>query len=465
MRRRLLLALPLLFLGACTLGPDYRRPEVPLPEVFRGLDPMAPGGPGSFGDLAWWTVFQDETLQELIRTALAQNYDLRIAVARIQDAQAQVVVTRSYQFPSIDGSAQAPYQTTFGNRPPLFTLEDSFLPQGAINLSFELDFWGRWRRATEAARADLLATEEARHVVLSDLVSRVATAYFELRMLDLSLEIAQRTVKVRQDSLRLVRLREEGGVVSRMDVFQAETLLSSATREIPDLERQIEQTENLISVLLGRNPGPIPRGRPLDGQVSIPALPAGFPAALLERRPDVRAAEAQLVAANARIGEAKSEFFPRIFLLGNIGVAGGVQNGVSFGPMGFFGIGPTLSVPIFNMGRVQAGVDSAEARVQEAVARYQQAVQQAVSDVSDGLIGYRKRQAARGEQEALVQVLRNATNLSNIRYDGGVTSYLEVLDNERQLFEAELDLARTRRDELLAVVGLYRALGGGWMQQ
>jgi multidrug efflux system outer membrane protein len=464
-RRAALLALPAILLTACTLGPDYRRPEVPLPAVFRGLDPLAPGGPGSLGDLVWWTVFQDETLQTLIRTALEQNYDLRIAMARILDAQAQVVVTRSFQFPSIDGTAQAPYSTTFGDRPPLFTLENSFIPQAAVNLSFELDFWGRWRRATEAARAELLASEEARHVVLSDLVSRVASAYFDLRMLDLSLEIAQRTVKVRQDSLRLVRLREEGGVVSRMDVYQAETLLTGALREIPDLERQIEQTENLISVLLGRDPGPIPRGRPLDGQVSIPPIPAGLPAALLERRPDVRQAEQALVAANARIGVAKSEFLPRIFLLGNIGVAGGVQNSVSFGPMGFFGVGPTMSVPIFNMGRVQAGVDSADARYQEAVARYQQAVQEAVREVSDGLVGYRKRQATRGEQEALVQVLRNAAALSNIRYDGGVTSYLEVLDNERQLFDAELDLARARRDELLAVVQLYRALGGGWQSE
>jgi multidrug efflux system outer membrane protein len=249
-----------------------------------------------------------------------------------------------------------------------------------------------------------------------------------------------------------------------MDVYQAETLLSGALREIPDLERQIEQTENFISVLLGRNPGPIPRGRALDGQVNIPALPAGLPAALLERRPDVRQAEQELVAANARIGVAKSEFFPRIFLLGSLGVAGGVQNSVSFGPMGFFGIGPTLSVPIFNMGRVQAGVDSAEARVQESLARYEQTVQEAIREVSDGLVGYRKRQAARAEQETLVQVLRNATDLSNVRYDGGVTSYLEVLDNQRQLFEAELDLARARRNELLAVVGLYRALGGGWAQ-
>jgi multidrug efflux system outer membrane protein len=385
-------------------------------------------------------------------------------VSRILDAQAQVVITRSNQFPVIEGTAQAPFQATEGDRPPLFTLENSFLPQGGINLSFELDFWGRWRRATEAARAELLASDEARHVVLSDLISAVALAYFQLRTLDLNLEIAQRTVGLRQDSLRLVRLREEGGVVSLMDTYQAQTLLSGALREIPDFERQIEQTENLISVLLGRTPGPITRGRTLDGQITLPSVPAGLPAPLLERRPDVRLAEAQLVAANARIGVAKSEWFPRIFLLGSIGVAGGVQNGVSFGPMGFFGIGPTMSVPIFNMGRVQAGVDSAEARTQEAVVRYQQTVQQGLRDVSDALVEHRKRREARREQENLVKVLRNASGLSNIRYDGGVTSYLEVLDTERQLFEAELDLARSQRDELLAVVRLYRGLGGGWTQ-
>jgi outer membrane protein, multidrug efflux system len=463
-RRGLLLALTLGFLAACTLGPDYRRPEVSLPSLYRGLDPTAPGGPGSLADQAWWTIFQDETLQGLIRTALEQNYDLRLAVARILDAQAQVVITRSNQFPVIEGTASAPFQATEGDRPPLFTLENSFLPQGAINLSFELDFWGRWRRATEAARAELLATEEARHVVLSDLVASVAIAYFQLRSLDLSLEIARQTVGSRGNSLRLVRLREEGGVVSMMDVYQAQTLLSGALREIPDFERQIEQTENLINVLLGQNPGPVARGRGLDGQISLPSLPAGLPAALLERRPDVRLAEQQLVAANARIGVAKADFFPRIFLLGSIGVAGGVQNSVSFGPMGFFGIGPTMSVPIFNMGRVRAGVDSAEARVAEAVARYQQSVQLAVREVSDSLVGYRKRQEARQEQEKLVQVLRSGTALSNVRYDGGVTSYLEVLDNERQLFTSELDLAQAQRDELLAVVQLYRALGGGWAQ-
>ena len=385
-------------------------------------------------------------------------------MARILDAQAQVVITRSNQFPVVEGTAEAPYSTTFGDRPPLFTLENSFLAQGGVNLSFELDFWGRWRRATEAARAELLATEEGRHVVLSNLVSSVAIAYFQLRTLDLSLEIARRTVGLRQDSLRLVSLREEGGVVSMMDVYQAQTLLSGALREIPDFERQIEQTENLISVLIGRNPGPILRGRGLEGQIRRPSVPAGLPAALLERRPDIRLAEQQLVAANARIGVAKSDFFPRIFLLGSIGVAGGVQNSVSFGPMGFFGIGPTLSVPIFNMGRVRAGVDSAEARAQEAVARYQQTVQQALREVSDSLVGYRKRQEARREQETLVQVLRNATKLSNLRYDGGVTNYLEVLDNERQLFSSELDLALVQRDELLTLVGLYRALGGGWAQ-
>ena len=464
MRRGLLLALIPLVLAACMMGPDYRRPDVTLPSFYRGLDPAAPAEPGSLADVAWWTLFEDETLQTLIRIAVAENYDLRLAVARILDAQAQVIITRSNQFPVVEGTAEAPFATTFGDRPPLFTLENSFLAQGGVNLSFELDFWGRWRRATEAARAELLASEEGRHVVLSNLVASVAIAYFQLRNLDLSLEIARRTVGLRQDSLRLVSLREEGGVVSMMDVYQAQTLLSGALREIPDFERQVEQTENLISVLLGRNPGPILRGRALEGQIRRPSLPAGLPAALLERRPDIRLAEQQLVAANARIGVAKSDYFPRIFLLGSIGVAGGVQNSVSFGPMGFFGIGPTLSVPIFNMGRVRAGVDSAEARAQEAVARYQQTVQQALREVSDALIGYRKRQEARREQETLVKVLQDATKLSNLRYDGGVTNYLEVLDNERQLFSSELDLSRVQRDELLSVVELYRALGGGWAQ-
>jgi multidrug efflux system outer membrane protein len=450
-------------LAACTVGPDYKRPEVSLPPDYRGRDLSAPAGTGSFGDLAWWTIFRDETLQGLIRTALAQNYDLQIAAARILDARAQVVSVRSNQFPVIEGAAQAPYQRTDGDRPPL-TLEDSFFPQGGLNLSFELDFWGRWRRATEAARADLAATEEARRVILSTLVSDVASAYIQLRALDLGLDIARQTLASRQDSLRLVQLRQEGGVVSMTDVYQAQTLVVGASREIPDFERQIEQTENFISVLIGQNPAPVPRGAPLPTQVALPAVPPGLPAELLERRPDVRVAEQQLVAANARIGAAKAEFFPRIFLLGSIAVGGGIQNGVSFGPMAAFGIGPTLTVPIFNAGRVQAGVDSADARVVEAVARYRQTVQQALRDVSDGLVGYRKRQDARREQETLVQVLRDATKLSKLRYDGGVTSYLEVLDNERQLFTAELDLSRDQRDELLAVVGLYRALGGGWAQ-
>jgi len=462
-RRRALLGLTGVLLAACTVGPDYKRPEVSLPPDYRGRDLSAPAGTGSFGDLAWWTIFRDETLQGLIRTALAQNYDLQIAAARILDARAQVVSVRSNQFPVIEGAAQAPYQRTDGDRPPL-TLEDSFFPQGGVNLSFELDFWGRWRRATEAARADLAATEEARRVILSTLVSDVASAYIQLRALDLGLDIALQTLASRQNSLRLVQLRQEGGVVSMADVYQAQTLVVGASREIPDFERQIEQTENFISVLLGQNPAPVPRGAPLPTQVELPIVPAGMPAELLERRPDVRVAEQQLVAANARIGAAKAEFFPRIFLLGSIAVGGGIQNGVSFGPMAAFGIGPTLTVPIFNAGRVQAGVDSADARVVEAVARYRQTVQQAIREVSDGLVGYRKRQEARREQETLVQVLRDATKLSNLRYDGGVTSYLEVLDNERQLFTSELDLSRAQRDELLALVGLYRALGGGWAQ-
>ena len=448
-------------LAACTVGPDYHRPATEVPPAFRGIDPAAPVEPGSLGDVAWWRIFEDEALQSLIWIALVENYDLRLAAARILDARAQLIIIRSNQFPTIDATGSASYQRIEGNPPSLIPTEN-FFPQASVNLSFELDFWGRWRRATEAARANLLASGEARHVVVSTLVADVASAYFELRTLDLSLEIARRTLSTRQDSLRLVTLRQQGGVVSLMDVRQAESLVNSAARDIPNFERQIDQTENRITTLLGRNPGPVARGQSLDQQISLPTLPPGLPAALLERRPDVRLAELQVVAANAQIGVAKADFFPRITLLGSIGVGGGVQDGVSFGPLGLFGIGPTATLPIFTAGRVQAGVESAEARHQEAVARYQQTVQQALREVSDALVEHQKRQDSRREQEALTEALRDATRLSNMRYDGGVTSYLEVLDTDRQFFSAEVDLAVAQLNELVAVVQLYRALGGGW---
>jgi multidrug efflux system outer membrane protein len=448
-------------LAGCTVGPDYKRPDITVPPDYKGKAPDAPVTGESLGDLLWFRLFQDEVLQALIRVALVENDDVRIAATRVLDARAQVTFTRSFQFPDVSGNASAPYQRIEGDRSP-FQAEDTFSPLATLDLFWEIDFWGRLRRATEAARGDLLAAEEAQRFVVTTLVSDVATAYFQLRELDLELEISRRTLASRQDALRLVKLRQEGGVAAMIDVRQAEVLLYTAAETIPDVERRIEQTENTISFLLGRNPDVIPRGRPLVPYAVAPAIPAGLPSTLLERRPDIRLAEAQLAAATARIGVAKADYFPRVLLTGTAG--GGATNigGTWFGPFALLGIGPQVSLPIFNMGRIGANVDSADARAQEAVVRYQQTIRQAFREVSDALVEHRKRQEFRIQQELLVTSLRDAARLADIRYRGGVTSYLEVLDTERQLFDAELLLAQAQRDELLAVVRLYRALGGGW---
>ncbi|HSF03897.1 MAG TPA: efflux transporter outer membrane subunit, partial [Solirubrobacterales bacterium] len=268
----------------------------------------------------------------------------------------------------------------------------------------------------------------------------------------------------RQNQLRLVQLRQAGGVSGMLDVRQAEVLLYTAAQTIPDVERRLEQTENFLSILLGRNPQAVPRSRPLIEQLAFPALPPGLPSSLLERRPDIRFREGQLAAATARIGVAKADYFPRVTLLGSIGVGGTAVEGTWFGPFGLFGIGPAVSWPIFNAGRVGAEVESAQARAEEALIRYQQAIQQAFREVSDALVEHRKRGEFRAETESLVRSLRDATRLADIRYRGGVSGYLEVLDTERQLFDAELSLVQAQRDELLAVVQLYKALGGGWQQ-
>jgi outer membrane protein, multidrug efflux system len=461
-RPRALLLPAALLLAGCTVGPDYHRPELPVPPDFRGRAPDAPAGAESLGDIGWWQIFQDETLQSLIRTAMVENYDLRIATARILDARARVTFNRSFQFPDLSGSASAPYIYVPGDRAPS-QFRETFSPLGSFDLFWEIDFWGRFRRATEAARADLLASESVQRFVMTTLVSDLATAYFQLRELDLELEISKRTLASRQDSLRLVTARQQGGVAALIDVRQAEVLLYTAAETIPEVERRIEQTENLISYLLGRNPDAVPRGRPLQQQLALPAIPAGLPSSLLERRPDVQQAESQLAAATARIGVAKSDYFPRVLLTGAAGAGGIKIDGSWFGPQGLLAVAPQLTLPIFNSGRVGAGVDSASAVAQEALVRYQQTVQQAFRDVSDSLVEHRKRGEFRVQQEALVESLRDAARLAGVRYRGGVTSYLEVLDTERQLFDAELVRAQAERDELLAVVRLYRALGGGWV--
>jgi multidrug efflux system outer membrane protein len=462
-KQALILISAALTLVSCTLGPNYRRPEVEVPPAFRGLGPEIPAGPGSIGDLGWWVLFQDDALQSLIRTALAANYDVLVAAQRILDARAQVTIARSFQFPTASASGSAPYTRIEGSLSPLQARE-TFSPLGSLDFAYEADLWGRYRRGTEAARADLLASEDARRFVMNTLVSDVATLYFQLRSLDLQLEISRRTLASRNDSLRLVTMRQVGGVAALIDVRQTEILVATAAETIPDTERQIEQTENAISVLLGANPEPVARGRPLGDQLALPPLPSGAPSDLLERRPDVRQAEQELAAATARIGVAKADFFPRVFLFGSAGAGGVTVNGSWFGPQGVFAFLPSFTLPIFNSGRVAAGVESAEARAEAARLHYEQTVQGAIRDVSDALVEYRKRREFRAQQEALVVAARDTTRLANIRYRGGVSSYLEVLDSESRLFDAELGLSKAQRDELLGMVLLYKGLGGGWQE-
>ena len=424
--------------------------------------PTAASAP-TFGDLAWVSVFPDPDLQELIRTALLQNYDVRVAASRILQAQSQVTIARSPMFPTVDGSVTGPYNSYTGSERRHRTACSSLRPVSAS--AWELDFWGRYRRSTEAAQAELLATEDAQYAVIATLVADVARAYLTLRALDLTLEISKRTVTSRKQSLDLVQARLDGGVAGILDLRQAETLLYTATKTIPEVERQIEQTENFINILLGQNPGPVKRGRPLDQQIAAPSLPPGLPTELLTRRPDIRAAEQQLVAANAQIGVAKSLLYPQVTISGFAGAGSSTISGANFGPYGVFSALPAITLPIFNAGRLRANVDFNEARAQEVALLYQQTLLQAFREVSDALIDVRKRQEFRVQQELLVKALLDASEIAKLRYEGGVASYLEVLDTERQLFDAERDLVVARREESVSVVLLYKALGGGWQAE
>lgn len=463
-RRRTPLLFAALLVAGCTVGPDYKRPEVVAPPAYRGADAVpTTAGTQSFGDLAWASIFPDPDLQALIRTALAQNYDLQVAAARILQAQSQVTIAGSLALPSVDGSVDAPYNTYTGSERP--SPDSIFEPRAGFGVAWELDFWGRFRRGTEAAQADLLSAEEARYAVMATLVAQVGQAYLSLRGLDLTLEISKRTVASREQSLDLVNARLEGGVAGILEVRQAETLLYTATKAIPEVERQIEQTENFINILLGEGPGPIKRGLPFEQQIAAPALPPGLPTELLTRRPDIRQAEQQLVSANAQIGVAKALLYPQVTLSGFAGGGSSTISGTSIGPYGVFSLLPAITLPIFNAGRLQANVEFNEARAQEAALLYQQTLRQAFREVSDALVDIRKRQEFRQQQELLVGALSDASQVAKLRYEGGVSSYLEVLDTERQYFEAEIQLVQAKRDESSSVIQLYKALGGGWQAE
>jgi outer membrane protein, multidrug efflux system len=463
LRRTLLLCAVGCMAAGCTLGPNYTRPDLALPPAYRGADAAPPAaGAETFGAMQWSSVFPDPDLQALIRTALAQNFDLRVAVQRILLAQSQVTVAGSLPYPTVDGSISGPFLGYSGSDLPGGVAERAFQPQAVLGAAWEIDFWGKFRRNSESAWADLLAAEDARYAVMATLVSNVGQAYLTLRALDITLDISRRTVSSRAKSVDLVQARLDGGVAGILDLRQAETLYYGATKTIPETQRQIEETENYISILLGQSPGPIRRGRPLDQQIAAPALPPGLPLDLLTRRPDIRQAEQLLVSANAQIGVAKTALYPQVTISGFGGAGSATIDGASFGPFWILNVLPAISVPIFNMGRLQANVSYNEAQAQAAALRYEQTLRQALREVSDALVGIRKRQEFRQQQELLVKALADASQVANLRYEGGVASYLEVLDTERQYFDAELALVQTKRDESLSVIQLYKALGGGW---
>jgi multidrug efflux system outer membrane protein len=461
--RRSLLALPLLLAGCTrTLHPVYTRPAVDLPGAYRG-ESAQDAQAGSWGDTKWWEVFQDKELQELIRIALQQNFDVRIAASRILQAQAQLGIVRADQFPEVDGGAGATaIRAAKTKLQPAYRLHAE---QIMVSASWELDFWGRFRSATEAARAQLLATEWGRRAVLSTLVANVASGYFQLRGDDLALEISRRALVSRQQSLQLVSTQEKHGDTSLLDVRQAEQLVYTASSQIPDLERQIQQQENALSILLGRYPGVIPRGQTLTDQVHSPQIPSGLPSTLLERRPDVVQAEQQLIAQNAEIGVARAAYYPQISLTGSGGTQSGALVWLFSGPSGFWNFAAALTQPIFTAGRIKSNIKLVETQQQQAALVYQQTVLEAFREVSDALIGYQKTREFREQLELLTASAADASRLSALRYRGGATSYLEVLTSETNSFSAELSLAQARSNELLAMVQIYKALGGGWQQQ
>ena len=464
MKHWLVLLSATLLTSGCAVGPNYKRPIVAVPSLYRGMVPEqdAQTQTAPLGDQKWWDIFQDEQLRALIRAALAQNYDLRIAGSRVLEAQAQLGIIRADQFPTL--GAGAAIDDTRAAQSKFLPAFETSTGQVSLSAAWELDFWGKFRRATEAARANLLATEWARQEVVSTLVANVAGAYFQLRALDLQLEISKRTLDSRQESLRLTRLLADGGATSLLDVRQAEQLVFTASAEVPVLEQQIEQQENFLSILLGQNPTGVPRGKALTDQPQPPEVPPGLPSALLERRPDIREAEAQLIAANAQIGVARAAYFPEISLSGSGGFQSSALTNLFSGPAGAWSFGASLTQPIFTAGRLHSEVRLAEARQQTAVLLYQQSIQGAFRNVSDALVSYQKTREFRVQEESLFQSAQDAAHLSHDRYTGGATGYLEVLTNETNAFSAELGLAQARLNELLALVQLYEALGGGWQQ-
>ncbi len=453
----------LLLLSACKVGPNYKRPPLTVPDQYRGLAPDAgqqQQASEQFAQMKWWSVFQDKTLQSLINEALANNYDIRIAATRIVQAAANLGITRANQFPTLNGGFGIVNQRStpfFGGAPTIDT--------AALQLNYIVDFWGQYRRATEAARAILLETAYGRDVVQTTLISMVASDYFLLRQYDIQLQYSKDTVAADTDILRLNTIKYKGGDAAITDVYQAQVLVQQAEAQVITLQQAIEQTENNISILLGRNPGSIPRGLSLMEQPHMPDVPAGLPSSLLQRRPDVRRDEENLVAANANIGVAKAAFFPQISLTGEFGAQSTAITSFLNGPATFWSLGGQIAQPIFQGGRIRSGYRLAWAQHDEAVLTYQQTVQKAFGDVSNSLVGYDDSRKYRMKLQEETATYKETARLATVRYQGGVTSFLEVLVTEQDYFASELALAQAWYFEMQNYVQLYQALGGGWDQQ
>jgi outer membrane protein, multidrug efflux system len=457
-------------LAGCRVGPNYARPAATTPQAYRGT--LAPdisdqAAESSIADKNWSSVFEDQTLRQLVDEALANNLDLQIAAKRILQAQAQVGIVRSDQLPSLSGGGS---YNGFQEPPGLAGTKADGSPGNrsfhggglSANAAWNLDFWGLYRRQSEAARAELLATEWAQKATRSSLVEGVASAYFRLRSLDAQLDVTNKTIEARRDSLKLVTSLEKYGAGSLADTRQAEELLHAAQANLPEIRRQIALQENTISILLGHNPEAIIRGLPVDRQPHPLQLPVGLPSELIERRPDIRQAEAKLIAANARIGVAKAQFFPNISLTGAGGSSSNQLQTVLSGKNAYWYAAGSLSEPIFDGGRIRSNYHLSKAAEEEALLAYRKVILDALRDVSNSLVTYRESHEHRDERAAQVTAASDAVRLARLRYSGGDTSYLEVLTTDTNLYDAQLNLAQAQEEEATSLVQLYAALGGGW---
>ena len=467
MKRSIVIIMTLLLVGGCAIGPDYQKPEITAPPAWM-VDMQTAK---DTANTLWWEQFNDPALNDLISTALKQNYDLRIATARVEEYYGRYGATRAELFPQVGygasaGRTQVSEKSVLAGTPGAGTPHNIY--QAQFSASWEIDLWGKIRRSTEAAQADLMAAEDFRRGVILSLVTSVATAYVDLRSLDRQLEIARQTIKSREESVKLFEIRFKGGNISEMELSQVKSEYYFALAAIPDLEKRARQQENLINLLLGRNPGPVSRGKAFEKSeaveaIALPAVPAGLPSDLLMRRPDIRQAEQQLIAANARIGVAKAQYFPSISLTGLFGSASTDLSDLFTGPANAWNYAGALAGPIFTAGKIKGTVKAAQAIQQEALFGYEQAIRNGFREFEDALVDQDRTRLQLDAQARQVEVLSTYARLARLRYENGYTSYIEVLDAERSLFNGQLTYTQTQSSLMRSLVNLYKASGGGWI--